>query len=245
MFLLWFRQWSWCGNGTPASVSSPAEGKSSPTNTPVFSPTSFFLLSFACSIYSFPLLRYSCLLSAGVLHALLCLKAYPWCIRGERCTPRPPTPPPSCSLCVKHLMYINSLNDALLQSWEIEIAFLILQLRILRLRDVKWLSRVTQLAILIGNTEEAAALSRRSYLLPTLCLNPMQALSPYPVFNSVWRFPAYCPGFYILLSFGSNFIRYMRFLPFSRQSMFLSEYIAGFLSLTRWPSQFDPDKFFL
>ena len=29
------------------------------------------------SIYSFPLIRYSCLLSAGVLHALLCLKVYP------------------------------------------------------------------------------------------------------------------------------------------------------------------------
>ena len=28
------------------------------------------------SIYSFPLVRYSCLLSAGVLHALLCLKMY-------------------------------------------------------------------------------------------------------------------------------------------------------------------------
>ena len=53
------------------------------------------------------------------------------------------------------------------------------------------------------------------------------------------------PGFYLLFSFGSNVIRYTRFLPFSRQSMFLSEYIAGFLSLTRWPSQFDPDKFFL
>ena len=155
-------------------------------------PSSYWVLRGPIS--SFPLVRYSCLLSADVLHALLCLKAYPWCIRAERCTPCSPTPPPSCSLCVKHLMYINSLNDALLQSWEIEIAFLILQLRILRLRDVKWLSRVTQLAILIGNTEEAAALSRRSYILPTLCLNPMQALSPYPVFNLVWWFPAYCPS---------------------------------------------------
>ena len=48
-------------------------------------------------IYSFPLVRYSCLLSAHILHALLCLKVYSWCIRGERCTPQPPTPPPSCS----------------------------------------------------------------------------------------------------------------------------------------------------
>ena len=194
MFLLWLRQLPCCGDRTPAWVPPPAEGRSSPANTPVSPPVPSSYWVLCGPISSFPLVRYSCLFSAGVLHALLCLKAYPWCIRGERCTPRPPTPPPSCSLCVKHLMYINSLNDALLQSWEIEIAFLILQLRILRLRDVKWLSRVTQLAILIGNTEEAAALSRRSYLLPTLCLNPMQALSPYPVFNSVWRFPAYCPS---------------------------------------------------
>ena len=49
------------------------------------------------SMYSFPLVRYSCLLSAGVLHALLCLKEYSCCIRRERRTPRPPTPLPSCS----------------------------------------------------------------------------------------------------------------------------------------------------
>ena len=54
------------------------------------------------SIYSFPLVSYSCLLSAGVLHALLCLKVYSWCIHGERCTPCPPTPPPSCSLSSIH-----------------------------------------------------------------------------------------------------------------------------------------------
>ena len=46
---------------------------------------------------SFPLVRYSRMLSAGVLHALLCLKVYSWCIHGERCTPHPPTPLPSCS----------------------------------------------------------------------------------------------------------------------------------------------------
>ena len=48
------------------------------------------------SIYSLPLVKYSCLLSAGVLHALLCLKVYSWCIHGERCTLHLPTPP-SCS----------------------------------------------------------------------------------------------------------------------------------------------------
>ena len=49
------------------------------------------------SIYSFPLVRYSCLLSAGVLHARLCLKVYFWCICGERCTLCPPSLLPSCS----------------------------------------------------------------------------------------------------------------------------------------------------
>ena len=49
------------------------------------------------SIYSFLLVRYSCPLSAGVLHALLCLKVYSWWIHGERCTPHPPTPLLSCS----------------------------------------------------------------------------------------------------------------------------------------------------
>ena len=49
------------------------------------------------SIFSFPLVRYSSLLSAGVPHAFVCVKVYSWCICGERCTPRSPTPPPSCS----------------------------------------------------------------------------------------------------------------------------------------------------
>ena len=35
------------------------------------------------SIYSFPLVRYSCSLSSGVLHAFQCLKVYPRCIHGE------------------------------------------------------------------------------------------------------------------------------------------------------------------
>ena len=48
------------------------------------------------SIYSFLLVRYSCPPSAGVLHVLLCLKVHSWCICGEWCTPRPPTPPPFC-----------------------------------------------------------------------------------------------------------------------------------------------------
>ena len=58
-------------------------------------PSSYWVLR--GSVYSFPLARYSCLLSAGVLQALLCLKVYSWCICGERCTLHPPTPLPSCS----------------------------------------------------------------------------------------------------------------------------------------------------
>ena len=49
------------------------------------------------SRYSFPLVRYSCPLSADGLYAFLCVKVYSWCIREERCTPCPPPVPPSCS----------------------------------------------------------------------------------------------------------------------------------------------------
>ena len=48
MFLLWHRQLPRCGDWTPASVPPPTEGRSSPTNTSVFPPSSFVLLSFAC-----------------------------------------------------------------------------------------------------------------------------------------------------------------------------------------------------
>ena len=86
-----------CGIHTPASVSPPSEGRSRPTNTSVFPPSSFILPSFAWFYVFFPLVRYSCTLSAGVLHALLCLKVYSWYICGKRCTPHPPAPLPSCS----------------------------------------------------------------------------------------------------------------------------------------------------
>ena len=56
-------------------------------------PSSYWILR--GSIYSFPLVRYSCPLSAGVLHVLLCLRVYSLCNCGERCTPCPPTPLPS------------------------------------------------------------------------------------------------------------------------------------------------------
>ena len=47
MFLLWLRQLPRCGDWTPASVPPPTEGRSSPTNTPVFPPSSFILPNFA------------------------------------------------------------------------------------------------------------------------------------------------------------------------------------------------------
>ena len=48
------------------------------------------------SIYSFPLIIYSCPLSAGILHALPCMKVYSWCIHGKKCIPHPLNPLPSC-----------------------------------------------------------------------------------------------------------------------------------------------------
>ena len=60
------------------------------------------------SVCSFPLFMYSCLLSDDVLHALLYLKLYSWCVHGERCIPYPPTPPPSCSPVYKWFL-IGSL----------------------------------------------------------------------------------------------------------------------------------------
>ena len=66
-----------CGVWTPASVPTPAKGRSIPTNTPGFPPVPSSYLVFLGSIYSFPLVRYSCMLSTDVLHALLFLKVYP------------------------------------------------------------------------------------------------------------------------------------------------------------------------
>ena len=45
-------------------------------------PSSYWV--FHGSVYSFPLVRYSRPLSAHILHALLCLRMYSWCISGER-----------------------------------------------------------------------------------------------------------------------------------------------------------------
>ena len=71
-------------------------------------PSSYWVLH--GSTYSFPLVRYSFLLSADVLHALLCLKVYPCCIHGERCTLHPPTLPPSCSLPQSTFFFCHLVN---------------------------------------------------------------------------------------------------------------------------------------
>ena len=47
MFLVGLRKLPWCGDRTPGSAPSPAEGRFSPSNTPVFLPSSFILPSFA------------------------------------------------------------------------------------------------------------------------------------------------------------------------------------------------------
>ena len=48
MFLLWLKQLPRCGNRIPASVPSPARGRSSPANTPVspqlLCPTEFYMV---------------------------------------------------------------------------------------------------------------------------------------------------------------------------------------------------------
>ena len=95
VFLFWPKQLPWYGGWTPASIPPPAKGRSSPTDILVSRPplVSSSYRVFHSPICFFMVVRFSCLLSYGVLQALLCS----WCIHGERCTPCPPTPPPSCS----------------------------------------------------------------------------------------------------------------------------------------------------
>ena len=70
------RQVPRCGDQTPPSVPPPTEG-GPVLLTFLFSPQFLHPTEFCgASIYSFLLVRYSCPLSAGVLHVLLCLKVY-------------------------------------------------------------------------------------------------------------------------------------------------------------------------
>ena len=109
MFLLWLRQLSQCGDQTSASVPPPAKGRSHPTNTTVLSPSSSILPSLCGSIYSFLLVRNSCPLSAGVLHALLGLMVYSWGEERETCTPCLSTPPLSSKLWVLTKKFLMQL----------------------------------------------------------------------------------------------------------------------------------------
>ena len=58
----------------PCFSSPPAEGRSSPTNTPVYPPAPSSHRVLRGSLFSFLMVRSSCPLSAGVLLALLCLR---------------------------------------------------------------------------------------------------------------------------------------------------------------------------
>ena len=51
MFLLWLRQLPWYGEQTPASVPPLTEGRSSPTNIPLFRPSSFIPTEFCVVLY--------------------------------------------------------------------------------------------------------------------------------------------------------------------------------------------------
>ena len=118
MFLLWLRQLPRCGYQTPASVPLPAEGRFSPTNFPVSPLVASSYQVFGGSIYSFPLVRYSC--------PEFCMHFYVWrcipeCIHGERRTPRPPTPPPSCSPQDEDF---KSALDLLMKRWIFKKCFL-------------------------------------------------------------------------------------------------------------------------
>ena len=107
LFLFWLRELPQCGYRTPASVPPPAEGRSSPTNTPVFPPSSFILLWFYIHF------------SIGQV----LLSALSWCsactsedegvflmYHGERYTPSPPIPPPSLTVGYFVLCYSFPLN---------------------------------------------------------------------------------------------------------------------------------------
>ena len=77
-----------------ASVPPPTEGRSTPT--PVFPPSSFILLSFAWFYIFFSTGQVALFALSWCSACVLCLMVHSWCIREERCTPRPPTPLPSC-----------------------------------------------------------------------------------------------------------------------------------------------------
>ena len=111
MFLLWLRQFPWCGDRTPASVPPTAESRSSPANTPVFSPSSFILPSF---VWFYIFFSAGQVLVSALSWCSACTSVFWRCVpdvsSGERCTPCPPTAPPSCSsLCIKFWDWVLQL----------------------------------------------------------------------------------------------------------------------------------------
>ena len=83
MFLFWLRQLLQCRDPTPPSVLQSSEVRSSSSNAPVLPLVHSSYRVLLGSMYSFPLIRYSCLLSTGVLHACTSVSEctflmYPW-----------------------------------------------------------------------------------------------------------------------------------------------------------------------
>ena len=84
--------------GSNPCFSSPTrKGRSNPTNTPVFLPSSFILSSFAWFYVFFSTGQVLLSTLSWYSACTSVLKVYSWCTHGERCTPCLPTPPPPCS----------------------------------------------------------------------------------------------------------------------------------------------------
>ena len=108
MFLLLLRQLPQCGDQTLASVPPPAKGRSSSSNTSLFPHSSFILPSF---VWFYTFLSTGQVLLSTLSWCSACTsvsEVYSWCIHGERCTPSPPTPLPSCSLQERNNRILNS-----------------------------------------------------------------------------------------------------------------------------------------
>ena len=131
--------------GLDPCFSSPTGWGSSPTNTLVFLLVLYSYQVLYGSIYSSPLIRYSCPLSAGVPYALLCLKVYFWGICGERCIPHLLTPPPSCSpVCSFGQVQINLLWPLMCKSlYWYRFSFIFI-----KYLSVKWLDHVLHVYLL-------------------------------------------------------------------------------------------------
>ena len=83
MFILWFRQLTQCGIGPQLQFLYPLRADPVLLTRLTFLPVLSSYRVLHGSIYSFPLVRYSCLLSGNVLITPLCPKMYAWCTHGE------------------------------------------------------------------------------------------------------------------------------------------------------------------